>query len=131
MAPGPTVRVYQSAPLVPLSPTVSAPATTRSPIPSFGWPVDPAVPHRRSALDSFSQATAVGRPSPVRTMRPSSACSVTIVPSFADSMGLRSSRPQDHVLRNQTVGSTWRVASSGPALRTDSRMQTSSGSAFA
>ena len=40
-------------------------------------------------------------------------------------------RPHDHVLRNQIVGSTWTVASSGPRLKTRMRMRMSSGELFA
>ena len=38
---------------------------------------------------------------------------------------------QDHVLRNQAVGSTWRVSASGPALVTWMDISRSSGPALA
>ena len=46
-------------------------------------------------------------------------------------LGRGSLSPQDHVLRNQAVGSTWMVSASGPALVTSMAISRSSGLALA
>ncbi len=49
----------------------------------------------------------------------------------ARSAGRGSSSPQDQVLRNQAVGSTWMVSASGPAFVTWMAISRSSGLALA
>src|SRR2546430_17385836 len=64
--PAGTVSRYHSAAFVPVSSgfTVAAPWRTWSPIPSFGYGVEPFTPHRRGPLFSFSHTSPPRRPSP-------------------------------------------------------------------
>src|SRR3954451_15458042 len=99
-------------------------------MPSLGYG-GPATPHSRSVLVSLSHANGVQSPSLTNVIRPKSWRSAISAPSLALTVGLRSSIPHDHVLRNHTVGITCSVAGSGPALCTDMLIHQSSGLALA
>ena len=91
----------------------------------------PGAFHSRSALVSFSQNSGVGAPLPASVMRPSSASSATSRPAWSLICGRATAGSHDQRLRNHNVGSMCNVAASGPALRTWTRTQRSSGAAFA
>jgi hypothetical protein len=88
-------------------------------------------PHRRRTLLSLSQNRGTEVPFPESTIEPSSVSCATKLPSLSLIDGLLTCGSHDHRLRNQSVGSTSIVASAGPALRTVTRRQTSSGAALA
>ena len=132
VAPAGTVSRYQNAHLVPRRSglTVGAPDTTWSLMPSFGYGVAARTPYRRSTFVSFSQNSSV-RPGAVRARgrpaapahRGTGGAPRPSRPRSASSPGRGLSTSQDHVLRNQAVGSTCRVSVSGPALVTCDRHQ--------
>jgi hypothetical protein len=82
-------------------------------------------------LVSFSQTSGSGSPPPASLIVPSAGSAATMRPSRASSDGRAIAGSHDQRLRNQRVGSRWSVASSGPAFRAVTRMQMSSGPAFA
>ena len=102
-------------------------------MPSFGYGVAASARRQtRSALVSFSQNSASAEPSPARYRRAElGVLGDERAVRRAGSTASASSSPHDHVLRNHSVGSTSSVAASGPALRTEMRMQMSSGAALA
>src|ERR1035438_9421444 len=112
-------------------------------MPSFGYGVTGAAPNKRCVLVSFSQNNAAGPvpsgPGPaISSSGPRNGWSavtevapVHAVAPAAAKAGRAAPSSQDHVLRNQAVGSTCRVAGSGPALVTVMAINRSSGSAFA
>src|SRR5438477_9345438 len=124
---------YQNAILVPVPPgfTVGAPCTTWSLMPSFGYGVLGGDPKMRGKFVSFSQKSGVDSlPSgagPGRRIHvPPAGSSAIATPPFAERMIGRSTDPShDHRLRNHRVGRTCSTASSAPALRMLTRMQTS------
>ena len=133
---------YQKAHLVPVPSglTVGDPLITWSLMPSFGYGVTGAAPYSRARFVSFSQNSAVGGvpsgPGPATSSSsPQNGWeTVTPPPAPAASTGRASAAlepPQDQVLRNQAVGSTCRVAVSGPALVTEIVISRSSGDALA
>src|ERR1035438_3828400 len=101
-------------------------------MPSFGYGVTGAAPNRRCTLVSFSQNSAAGAvpsgPGPaISSSGPRNGCSIAAAESAAAFMaGLGAPSSQDHVLRNQAVGSTCSVAGSGPALVTETVISRSS-----
>src|SRR5208283_6023683 len=124
VCPGGTVTWYQNAHLVP-SPTgltVAAPWITWSLMPSLGYGVTGAAPYNRARLVSFSQNSSCGPvpsgPAAAMSSRvPRNGWSMATDRSPEDrSPGRASPSPQDQVLRNHAVGSTWTVSASGPAL---------------
>ena len=99
--------------------TVAAPETTWSLIPSFGYGVVAAAPNTRGAFDSFSQRSALGNDAvgAGRAVEPVAREAVVGNGECRPSPSIRGrepSSPYDQVLRNQSVGSTCSVASSGP-----------------
>ena len=133
---------YQKAHLVPVRSglTVAAPLITWSLMPSFGYGVIGAAPYSRARFVSFSQNSVTGGvpsgPGPaISSISPQTGWeTVTPPPAAAPSIGRASAAlepPQDQVLRNQAVGSTCRVAASGPALVTEIVISRSSGEALA
>ncbi len=144
VSPGATVTWYQNAHLVPRRSglTVAAPLITWSLMPSFGYGVTGAAPKSRAVLVSFSQNSGIGRappgPGPARSSSSfPNGCQMLTASAPADAAaavartGLGAPSSQDQVLRNQAVGSTCRVAASGPALVAWTVIRMSSGSAFA
>src|SRR5690242_18004598 len=133
-SPGATFRVYQNAHLVPCRSglTVAAPLTTWSLMPSFGYDERPAVPQIRSLLVSLSQNSGTPESSCVsdQTLSPNAATNLPVAAVMTGTSSLPRS-PHDQTLRNQKVGRTWIVASSGPMFVTRTRMSRSRTSAFA
>ena len=95
------------------------------------------MPYSRVVLVSLSQnsrsgAAPSGPAAPISSMVPVIGCSmVTDASAEADRLGLGSPASQAQVLRNQAVGSTWMLSSSGPALVTWIVISRSSGPALA
>jgi hypothetical protein len=102
-------------------------------MPSFGYGEAPGLPHSRSPLVSLSQHSGCGEPSPASTSRPSVRCSATRAVSLPRMLGTysRPVSPHAQVLRNHSVGSTCRVAGSGPRFSATIRMHMSVGVALA
>ena len=117
--------------------TVAAPLTTWSLMPSLGYGVTGAAPNSRCSLVSFSQNTAAGSvpsgPGPAsHSIGPTNGWSMPTADSpTACMVGLGASTSQDQVLRNHAVGSTCKVAGSGPALATCTAISRSSALALA
>ena len=112
--------------------TECAPCSTWSLIPSFGYSVSFCPPNSLALLVSLSQNSFSGFPSPISTSGADLEWLATIRSPSNRSVGLGwSSYPQDQVLRNQNVGSTSRVASSGAAFSTVICISRSRGAAFA
>ncbi len=96
-------------------------------------------PYSRARFVSFSQNSTVGPvpsgPGPaISSISPTNGCSMATTEgseAAAPSTGRAGSSPQDQVLRNQAVGSTCKVAVSGPALVTEIVISRSSGEALA
>ena len=85
------------------------------------------MPKRRAVLVSLSQTSGSGAPSPRSTIAPRRSSSQRSAACAARSCGRGAPSVHDQRLRNHSVGSTCSSAASGPALRTRSRMQMSSG----
>src|SRR5689334_2650863 len=106
-------------------------------MPSFGYGVTGSVPNSRLVFVSFSQnktagAAPSGPQSAISSSGPRAGCSIrTDAPLAATMVGRGAPASQDHVLRNQDVGSTCRVSVTGPALVTETAIKRSSGSALA
>ena len=107
-------------------------------MPSFGYGVSGAVPNSRATLVSFSQKSTVGPDPPgpfpaISSRSPPNGWMIRTAPGPSAVISGRpeSEPPQDQVLRNQAVGSTWRVCVSGPAFVTEIAMSRSSGLALA
>ena len=136
--PAGTVRWYHQAALVPRPSglTVSAPETTWSLMPSFGYGVSGGAPYRRAVFVSLSQKTARGGtpsgPAAASSRYPSSRWSSTTTASPSSARtGTGWSAYHLHRLRNHSVGSTSMVASSGPRFSTVMLASTSVGETFA
>ena len=116
--------------------TVSAPETTWSLMPSFGYAVSGGPPYRRAVFVSLSQNTARGGtpsgPAAASSRYPSRRCSSTTTASPSSARtGTGWSAYHLHRLRNHSVGSTSMVASSGPRFSTVMLASTSVGETFA
>ena len=110
--------------------TVGRPWTTWSLMPSFGKG-SPGVLHSSSVLLWLSQNRGSGEPSPRSDIVPSAGSRALRAPSARSITGRCIAGSHDQRLRNQRWGRRWRVAASGPALRTRTAMQMSSGAALA
>ena len=106
-------------------------------MPSFGYGVVASEPKTRGAFVSFSQKSASGARAVGAGRGLEPVAGERVVGDHerrrrrARAADGSTSSPHDHVLRNQSVGSTSSVASSGPWFSSSIRISTSVGEAFA